>query len=281
MRQVGRIDKGHRGAMDKTATYPKAVLVTGAAGNLGQVVAGQLTRLLQNGQIGQLRLADMRPVTTDDRRVEAIQTPISEREVIFDLVAGMDAVIHLSGIPQESDWQSLIPANLAATAHLWDAADTHGVDRVLFASSNHAVGMYPVTQRIDDKAAPLPDSRYGLTKAFGEQLAALYAAKTDVRAFCMRIGTSFATATARRHLQTFQSHSDFQRLIDIGLTADYRFEIVYGISDNADAFWDNANARRLGYAPQDRPADFMTPPLDETDYRFHGGSFADAPRSRD
>lgn len=266
--------------MTGNKAFPQSILITGAAGNLGQVTARALSDRLRAGHIRHLRLADIRPIPAVEG-VEAIQTPISSREVAFDLAEGMDAIIHLSGIPTEGTWEALIPANIAATAHLWDAAVAHGVDRVLFASSNHAVGMYPVDRTVDHSAPPCPDSRYGLTKAFGEQLAALYAAKTPVRGFCMRIGSCFEVVSAKRHLQTFQSHADFIRLIETGLTADYRFEVVYGISDNPGSFWDNANARRLGYAPQDRPADFMAEPIDETDYRFQGGSFADAPLSRD
>ncbi len=262
--------------MAANAEFPQAILVTGAAGNLGQVVARHLTDRLRAGQISQLRLADIRPIPVAEG-VETIQTPISERDVAFRLAEGMDAIIHLSGIPTENEWDALIPANIAATAHLWDAAVAHGVDRLLFASSNHAVGMYPADQVIDHSAPPRPDSRYGLTKAFGEQLGALYAAKTPVRGFAMRIGSCFEVANARRHLKTFQSLADFTRLIDTGLTADYRFEIVYGMSDNDGSFWDNANALRLGYAPQDHAADFMTAPIDETDHRFQGGHFADEP----
>lgn len=262
--------------MIDSAGFPRSILVTGAAGNLGQVVAQHLTRRLRAGQISLLRLADIQPMPAVEG-VDIIQTPISERQTAFDLAQGVDAIVHLSGISTENEWEALIPANLAATAHLWDAAVAHGVDRILFASSNHAIGMYPVEETIDDTAPPRPDSRYGLTKAFGEQLGALYAAKTHVRCFAMRIGTSFPAATARRHLKTFQSHADFTRLIDTGLTADYRFEVVYGMSDNEDAFWDNANARRLGYCPQDHPADFMTEMTDSKEYRLQGGSFADAP----
>lgn len=263
-----------------TTDFPRAVLLTGAAGNLGRVAALYLGRLLDDGRIDRVRLADIQPMKPM-LGAEIIQTDISDRQSIFDLVEGMDAVIHLSGVASESGWEVLIPSNLAAVAHLWDAAMAHGVDRVLFASSNHAVGMYPVDQPIDHSAPPRPDSRYGLTKAFGEQLAALYAEKTPVRAFCMRIGSCFAQATARRHLRTFQSHGDFVRLIETGLTADYRFEIVYGLSDNDGAFWDNRNARRLGYAPQDRAEDFMAAPLDQTEYRCQGGNYADDPLSRD
>ncbi|MEZ5726121.1 MAG: NAD(P)-dependent oxidoreductase, partial [Paracoccaceae bacterium] len=151
--------------MTGNKAFPQSILITGAAGNLGQVTARALSDRLRAGHIRHLRLADIRPIPAAEG-VEAIQTPISSREVAFDLAEGMDAIIHLSGIPTESTWEALIPANITATAHLWDAAVAHGVDRVLFASSNHAVGMYPVGRTVDHSAPPCPDSRYGLTKAF-------------------------------------------------------------------------------------------------------------------
>lgn len=255
--------------------HPRAILLTGAAGNLGQELTRHLVAQLRAGQVDRLRLADIRPMAPI-AGVEIVTGSLGDRDLAFSLAEGMDAIIHLAGIAVESTWDALIPANISGSAHLWDAAVAHGVDRILFASSNHAVGMYPTDQRIDHQTPPYPDSRYGLTKAFGEMLGRLYAEKTPVRAYCMRIGSAFAQATARRHLQTFQSHADFIRLVDAGLRADYRFEIVYGVSDNADSFWDNANARRLGYVAQDSAADFMAEVVDETDYRFQGGAFAQA-----
>lgn len=256
---------------------PQAILVTGAAGNLGRSVAAHLAAGLTQGRITRLRLVDIAPLTAPAPEVECLHLSLSTAEAARQVTQGMDAVIHLAGIPIESDWDSLIPANLAGPAYLWDACVANGVDRVLFASSNHAIGMYPVDQRIDHTAPPRPDSRYGVTKAFGESLAALYAAKTPVRGFCMRIGSCFAQATAKRHLKTFQSLADFNRLIDVGLTADYRYEVVYGLSDIPDGYWDNANAHRLGYAPQDHPRDMMHPQPDPAEHACQGGSFVDLP----
>lgn len=269
--------------MPDTLKLPQAILITGAAGSLGRSVARHLAGALLEGRIAHLRLVDIAPIPNPLPEnlpgLEKIELSLSTRAAADQATRGMDAVIHLAGIPNESSWDKLIDANLAGPAYLWDACVVHGVDRVLFASSNHAIGMHPSSSRIDHSAAPLPDSRYGVTKAFGELVAGLYAAKSPVRAFCMRIGSCFEHATARRHMKTFQSLADFNRLIDTGLTADYRYEIVYGLSDIPDGYWDNANAHRLGYAPQDHPGDFLREPLNEADYPFQGGDVAEIPLS--
>lgn len=269
--------------MTDATALPRRILVTGAAGSLGGHVARHLVAALTAGQIHQLRLADLRPVPDEivadlpphlRGALACIEGSLADRDAAFAATEGMQAIVHLAGIPFEDEWQALIPANLATTAHLFDAAVTHGVDRILFASSNHAVGLYPTEQRIDHLAPPLADSRYGLTKAFGEQLAALYAAKTPLKAFCMRIGSCFPQVTQARQMHTFQSFADFLRLVDVGLSAEYRFEVVYGLSAIADSYWDNGNARRLGYEPQHRPSDFIRAPLDPVEHRFQGGSLA-------
>lgn len=224
-----------------------------------------------------MRLLDIVPIDPPAEGVETVVDTLASRDVAFAASEGIDAIIHLAGISTEGEWDALLPANLAATAHLFDAALANGVDRVLFASSNHAIGFYPVGQRIDHNAPGRADSRYGLTKLFGEELARLYATKTKLRGFCMRIGSCFPAATALRHMSTYQSFGDFLRLVEVGLTADYRFEIVYGVSDVPEGFWDNSNAFRLGYTPLDKPADFVAGALDRTSYAFQGGAFATDP----
>lgn len=260
--------------MPTTAPLPGSILVTGAAGQLGSQVTNYLCNALRNGEIEKLRLVDIAPIDVTMTKVETMVASLAESDAARAAAKGMDAIIHLAGISTENEWRNLVPSNLAATAHLFDAAVENGVDRILFASSNHAVGLYPVDQRIDHTAPGLPDSRYGLTKLFGEELARLYARKTPVRGFCMRIGSCFPEATAERHMSTYQSFADFIRLVTVGLTADYRFEIVYGMSDIDEGYWDNSNAFRLGYRPADQPESFRADEIDQTRYAFQGGSYA-------
>ena len=126
----------------------------------------------------------------------------------------------------------------------------------MFASSNHVVGFYPRQRRIGVDAPVRPDSRYGVSKAFGEALAALYAYKHGLRVTCLRIGNVGDVPADRRRLSIWLAPQDLVQLIRIGLEhPDIRYEIFYGASDNARGWWDNSAAFRLGYRPQGRAED--------------------------
>ena len=170
--------------------------------------------------------------------------------VLAPLFEGIDAIIHFAGYPREADWQTLIAANVLTVANMWDAAKNAGVKRIVYASSNHAVGLYPRSQRIDDRALPRPDSRYGVTKVFMETTASLYAAKHGVRGFGVRIGHCALEPSDARMLSHWVHPDDLAALIHVGLTADYESEIVYGVSANSRSWWDNSRAEALGYRPQ-------------------------------
>lgn len=250
------------------------VLLTGAAGQLGQAVRDGLRHAYSL-----LRLSDIAEMAPARDGEEVVRCDLADRDAVAGLCAGMDAIIHLGGHPREADWDTILHANIHGAINLWEGARQHGVDRVIFASSNHAIGLYRRDTRLDHETPPRPDGRYGLSKAFGEDLASLYAYKFGVRGFCMRIGTCFPEPMNERALHTWQSRDDFVRLVRTGLTADYVFEIVYGVSANDGAWWDNSRAEALGYAPQDNAEAFrdkvghiLAP--DPVDAAFQGGSFA-------
>ena len=243
-------------------THPAPViLITGAAGRIGRLLRRSLRSdpdvLKHLGRPFSLRVTDILepgdgdgPGATDDG---VFTGDLANAAFVDSLFADrrVYAVIHLAGFPREADWDVLIDANLRSSINIWEAARKTGVDRVLYASSNHAIGLYPRTHTIDDTALPRPDSRYGLTKVFGEQMGFLYAHKFAVRSFSMRIGMLLPEPTNLRSLSTWLSHPDMVALAKVGLTADYTCEIVYGMSNNVRAFWDNSAAYRLGYRPQD------------------------------
>jgi uronate dehydrogenase len=249
------------------------ILITGAAGRLGSAMRRQL-----NGQFQLLRLSDIVPMEPAGPSEEVVPCDLADSRSVEDLCRGVDAIIHFGGCPRERDWPGILQPNIIGAINLWEGARKGGVDRVLFASSNHAIGLYRRTQRIDHATPHRPDSRYGLSKAFGEDLAALYAYKHRVRGFCMRIGTCFPEPMNARALATWLSYADLERLVKVGLTADYTYEIVYGVSRNTRSWWDNSNAYRLGYDPQDNAETFAEKlsgvadqhPLAED---FQGGSF--------
>ena len=227
------------------------ILLTGAGGNLGR----ELRRHLK-GRFAHIRLADIVEMAPAKPGEEIVQCNMADRDGVMALAEGVDAVIHLGGQPVEADWDTIINSNILGCIHMFEAAHQAGADRVLFASSNHAIGFHHRTTRIDDKCEPRPDTRYGLSKAFCEDLGRLYAFKHGLKSFHMRIGSCFPEPVDARMLSTWLSYGDFCRLVDVGLQSDYLHEIVYGVSDNLQSFWDNGNATRLGYKPLDTAEDY-------------------------
>ncbi|ODT05876.1 MAG: NAD-dependent dehydratase [Kaistia sp. SCN 65-12] len=222
------------------------VLLTGAAGHLGRELRRRLA-----GRFPVLRLSDMAEMAPAGPGEEVVRCDLSDAAAVTELCRGVDAILHFGGRSNEDDWDTILSANIVGAVNLWEAARQAGVKRIIFASSNHVIGLYRRETRIDHRAPAAPDSRYGLSKAFGEDLAALHAYKHGIKALCIRIGSSFAEPADARQLATWMSFADLVRMIDVGLEADFVFEIVYGVSDNAASWWDNSNAARLGYHPAD------------------------------
>ncbi len=141
--------------------------------------------------------------------------------------------------------------------NLFEAARKKGVKRVVFASSNHAVGFYPRYHRIGTDVTTRPDSRYGVSKAFGEAVGALYADKHGIKVTCLRIGNFGDKPLDHRRLSIWLKPEDMVQLCRIGLEhPDIHFEILYGVSDNERSFWDNHRAYDLGYRPTGKAEDF-------------------------
>jgi uronate dehydrogenase len=226
----------------------QTVLVTGAAGGIG-------TRLrpLFKGVYPKIRLSDLRrpaELAPDETFVEADLASMAE---VDRAVAGVDGIVHLGGFSVEGSWETILQANILGCYNVFEAARRHCVERLVFASSNHVVGFYPRRRRIGVDAAVRPDSRYGVSKAFGEALGALYAFKYGLRVTCIRIGNFADAPVDLRRLSIWVAPQDLLQLIRIGLEhPDIRHEIFYGASDNARGWWDNSAAFRLGYTPQAR-----------------------------
>ena len=165
-------------------------------------------------------------------------------------VEGIDGIVHLGGFSVEGDWDTIHQANIVGCYNLFEAAHRAGVKRVVFASSNHAVGFYPRQRKIGIDEPVRPDSRYGVSKAFGEALGALYAYKHGMRVTSLRIGNFGDVPLDQRRLAIWLHPDDLLQLVRIGLEhPDIRNEIFYGASDNERAWWDNASAFRFGYRP--------------------------------
>ena len=225
----------------------KTILMTGAAGRIGTFL-----RPLLAGKY-QLRLSDIAPIRDLRPGETFLRADISRFADALRITKGVDAVVHFGGQSGENDWEHILSANIIGFYNTLEAARRNGVKRFLVATSNHAVGFYRCDQTVDHRVYPKPDSRYGVSKVFNEALASLYADRYGMEMFCMRIGNVNQAPIDRRRLAIWISGRDMARLVTVGLElADLHFEIVYGISDNARAWFDNSNAYRLGFRPQDR-----------------------------
>jgi uronate dehydrogenase len=220
----------------------KTVLITGAAGDVGTHLSRELA-----GKYN-LRLSDRRPLEVKN----FVQADISKMDDALRITEGVDAVVHLGGYSVEGPWEEILQANIIGCYNVFEAARRNGVKRILFPTSNHAVGFYRRDQTIDHKVYPRPDSRYGVSKVFGEALGSLYADKYGMEVFMMRIGNVGPQPLDKRRLSIWFSPRDLAQLVSIGIDKPgIKFEIVYGISGNKRAWYDNSNAHRLGYRPQD------------------------------
>ena len=264
------------------------ILITGAAGDVGT----RLRKLLK-GIYPRIRLSDIRKpqdLTADE---EFIAADLADYGQVEKITAGIDGIVHLGGYSVEGPWDTIHKSNIVGCYNLFEAAYRASVKRVVFASSNHAVGFYPRNQKIGVNVTVRPDSRYGVSKAFGEAVGSLYADKHGLRVTCIRIGNVNDMPLDKRRLSIWIRPDDLAQLIRIGLEhPDIHFEIFYGASDNEAGWWDNSNARRFGYRPQGHAQDFQAEalaaqaklPPDPIGDRFQGGPYCsdeyDADRSR-
>jgi len=227
---------------------PRTVLLTGAAGGLGTLMRGLLPAYGY-----ELRLFDLTPIEGEPGSIAA---DLGDKEALREAVRGVDAIIHLAGISLESSFDKILRANIEGTYNLYEAAREEGVGRIVFASSNHAIGYTP-RPLPGDPLIPIetphrPDTFYGLSKSFGEDLAQLYWDKHGMETVSVRIGSCFMEPTSVRMLSVWMSPGDGARLFHAALTAeDVRHTVIYGSSDNTRLWWDLTTARSLGYEPQD------------------------------
>jgi uronate dehydrogenase len=280
-RQIFRHKKSKRKPILKmTIKVHEKLLLTGAAGGLGKALRG---RLKANCTV--LRLSDREDFGAARAGEEVIMADLADAAAVDGMVKGVEAIVHLGGVSVEGPFMPILQANILGVFNLYEAARKHGVKRVIFASSNHVTGYYRQGETITADHPPRPDGMYGVSKAFGEDISRLYFDRFGIETACIRIGSSFPEPKDRRMLATWLSYDDLHRLITACLTTPVLgHSIVFGMSDNAVTWWDNARARHIGYVPQDssdvfRDAVFArTVPPDLTDpvAIYQGGGFVKA-----
>jgi len=255
----------------------KRILITGAAGKIGNALRQGL-----RGSYSIIRLADIASLGSTAADEELATTDIRDMAALEKAMVGIDCVVHLAGVPEEAAWDQVLPLNIEGCYNVFEAARRCGVKRVIFASSNHAVGFHRRERFIDNTVDPRPDSRYGVSKVFGEALGRLYADKYGLSVACLRIGT-FRTPDRpvdARQLLTWISHRDMVQLVRRCIDhPNYHFVTVYGVSNNLRSRWDNTNVKFLGYRPEDDSEIFAAEILalgvkeNEIAAQFHGAHY--------
>ena len=261
-----------------TATAPfKRLLLTGAAGGLGR----ELRRRLK-AHCDVLRLSDIADLGVAAAGEELMPAALENASAMLALLAGVDAVVHLGGVSVEGPFEPILQANILGAYNLYEAVRKHGIERVVFASSNHVTGFYRQDEVIDATMPMRPDGHYGLSKAFGENLAQFYFDRYGIETVSMRIGSSFPEPADRRMLAAWLSYDDLERLVLAGLTAPVvGHSVIYGMSDNRTTWWDNTPARHIGYRAHDSSEPYRAaamarqPVLDLTNPAtlYQGGGF--------
>ena len=193
-----------------------------------------------------------------------------------------DAVIHLAGISTEASLPASLESHVVTTGALLEAMVRHGVRRIVYASSNHAVGRTPRSAQVGVDVSGRPDTFYGVAKVAAEALLRLYADRHGIDAVSTRIGSFGPKPTSRRQLSTWLSEDDGVRMFHAALTANAPgYAVLYGISNNTRAWWDLEAGRALGYHPEDDAEQFAAEieavaetEEDRAEAAHVGGSFA-------
>ena len=260
----------------------KKLVLTGAAGRLGSYLREPLSKLADE------------LVTTDQAEDPGgkllpnetyISADVGDLDAMCEIIDGAEMVVHFGAISDEAPFDQILHSNIKGAYNVWEAAHRAGARRVVYASSNHAVGMYSKTDQIGVDVPHRPDTYYGLSKCFAEDLGRMYWDKNGVEAVCLRI-LSCAQVTSARSLGTWLSYDDLIQLVTRSIdTPITGFTIIYGVSNNDRSPVQNDGARHLGYRPKDNAEQFAAeilaaePPADPSDpaQMCVGGPFAKVP----
>lgn len=260
----------------------KNILLTGASGGVGTMIRPLLLERWPN-----LLLSDRvePPKLKPNERFQPAD--LANEQHVMALMKGIDGIVHLGGQSVEAEWDVVLESNISGLYNVYEAARVAGVKRIVFASSNHAIGFHKRSERIDNRVPVRPDSRYGVSKVFGEALGSLYADKHGMKITSLRIGNVGHEPLDKRRLSIWLHPEDLVQLINIGLThPDIHHDILYGVSNNDRAWWDNSRAVELGYRPAYNSETFAADVLarnekpDPVADLYQGGTFCAAEYTR-
>lgn len=247
------------------------VLVTGAGGTIGRALGAGLPSLGH-----ELRGLDLAADASAGYALGWVTGDCLDPEVVDTAVEGMDAVVHLAGNRNEDSLPASLESHVHTTGRLLEAMVHHGVSRMIYASSNHAVGRTPRSELLTTAVPPRPDTFYGVSKVAAEALLSLYADRHTISAVALRIGSFQERPISTRQLSTWLSPDDAVCMVDAAVRTDEPgFRTIYGISANTRRWWDLAPGHAIGYEPLDDAERFVdsipASAADEIENAFVGG----------
>ena len=256
----------------------KKIVLTGAAGRLGSYLREPLTKLADqlvstdiNSDIGKLYPGET-----------FVKANLEDLNAFEKMLEGSEMVVHFGAFVDEAPFEKLLGPNFIGAYNIWEAARRNNVRRVIYASSIHAVGMYPKNETISINAPHRPDTFYGLAKCFAEDLGRMYWEKCGLESVCLRI-LSCAQVTSTRALGSWLSYDDLIHLVTRAVdTPTTEFSIIYGVSKNDRSPINNSESKFLGYRPKDNAEIFANKIFAEQQeanpadlgHTRHGGPFA-------
>ena len=256
----------------------KPILLTGASGNLGRMLAKELSAAGHT-----LRLTDIAPFPDPlPPGCTFTRLDLNEGLGLVRLAEGCGTILHFGGISVEHPFEVVLGPNLRGLYHIYEAARREGA-RVVFASSNHSIGFHsrPTgnAERLDLDCAFRPDGYYGLSKAYGELMGRMYWDKHGVENVNVRIGSCFPKPINRRMLSTWLSYGDLARMMKAIIGAErVGHAVIWGASNNPETFWGKDHRDRIGWAPEDSAEDYRAEvgdivSDDPVEERYQGGSY--------
>lgn len=260
----------------------KKIVLTGACGTLGMEIRATLAELAEHLVCVDIKDAPAK-LLDNETFVKADCAKLAD---VLPLMEGADIAVHFASIPDERPFEDLLGPNFMSSYNVWEAGHRHGVKRVIFASSVHAVGMHENAAGIDTDADHAPDTFYGLAKCFAEDLGKLYWTKRGMESVHLRIFSCTKVPQNERALRTWLSFDDLRHLVNRAVTTQATgFTVVYGISNNDRAPVNNSKSAYLGYRPKDNAENWAqsllgsTGPVDPKDpaQLLIGGPFSTVP----
>jgi uronate dehydrogenase len=255
----------------------KPILLTGASGNLGRMLARELAAAGHT-----LRLTDIAPFPDPlPPRARFVKADLADGLAIIRQAEGCGTILHFGGISVEKPFEEVLGPNLRGLYHVYEAARREKA-RVVFASSNHSIGFHERRrgneQKLDIADAFRPDGYYGLSKAYGELMGRLYWDKHGVENVNLRIGSCFPKPIDARMLSTWLSYADLARCVVRCIEAERSgHAVIWGASNNPLTYWGRDNRERIGWQPLDTAEAYraevegiFSDPVSE---RYQGGGY--------